>query len=439
MASTRVVIATQDRIGPRMAGPAIRSVELARALAREHDVVVVTPEPGRLENATFELDSSASEPELLRRVRRSDVVLTVGSFLHQHAGIARTDTVVVADLYDPVVLEALVQHSGDAMDRQIRVHRDALRGLQLQLRRADLFLCASERQRHLVFGMLTALGRINPATYGSDPTLRSLVRVVPFGLPSPPAPLQRPGPLRDRLGLSTDDLVVLWGGGLYEWLDPLALIEAVSGIGNDRIKVFFMGTAHPTPEVPTMPIAARASTRARELGVLDRTVFFSTGWVPYEERAQYLLDADIGVSLHQDLIEATFAFRTRVLDYIWAGLPILCSEGDVFADLVRDRGIGEVVPIGDVDAIRRALERLAGLESRRRLEEPLREVATALRWDTVSAPIVEFCRSPARAPDQVASYRGLRRRVDVRDRVHPVINAARTLFRKPTSQPGSGD
>ena len=37
---TRVLVVTYDKIGPRMAGPAIRSYELARALAREHDVLL---------------------------------------------------------------------------------------------------------------------------------------------------------------------------------------------------------------------------------------------------------------------------------------------------------------------------------------------------------------------------------------------------------------
>jgi glycosyltransferase involved in cell wall biosynthesis len=404
-----------------MAGPAIRSVELARALAREHEVTVVTPQPSDLEHTTFETGWYTSERDLLRMVNRCDVVITVGSFLEQHSAIARTDKVIVADLYDPVMFEALVMHAADPMDWQVRVHRGALRGQRLQLERADLFLCASERQRHLVLGMLTAAGRINPSTYGADPTLRDLVRIVPFGLPAPPPPIHRPGPLRKRLGLAADDLVVLWGGGIYEWLDPLSLIEALAGIGTDRIKAFFIGTAHPTPEVPAMPIAAQAHARARELGVLDRTVFFGDGWIPYDERAGYLLDADVGVSLHRDHIETTFAFRTRMLDYIWAGLPILCSDGDAFADLVRKRQIGEVVPIGDVPAIRSALLRLMEAPYRDRLHRPLRDVATELRWDTVVAPVMEFCRSPARAPDQLAPYRKLRRRVEIGERVHGLL------------------
>ena len=410
-----------------MAGPAIRSVELARVLGREHDVTLLTREPSRLPNVSFAIASYRSERELKRIVKSNDVVITFGPFLQRHPYVARTDVAVVADLYDPAVLEALVMRESEPLETQVRYYRGVERALQAQLVRADLFLCASERQRQLVVGMLIAVGRVNPSTYGVDPTLRRLVQVVPFGLPTPPPPLQRPGPLRTRLGFAKDDLVVLWGGGIYEWLDPLSLIEAIASMDTDRVKAFFVGTAHPTPDVPTMPIAAQAEARARELGVLDRTVFFGEGWIPYHERAGYLLDADIGVSLHRDHIEATFAFRTRILDYIWAGLPILCSDGDTFAGLVRERRVGEVVPIGDVAAIRSALLRLMDAPHRDHLRQRLPDVAAELQWDKVSAPLMEFCRSPARAPDQLAPYRRLRRRVEIGERVHGLTRGSYPL------------
>ena len=366
MAPTRVLIASQDRIGPAMAGPAIRSVELARVLAHEHSVTIMTSvEPDALQ-LDVDVVRFSTERQLLRCVREADVLITFGSFLSRHPGVTRTDTAIVADLYDPALLESLVLHKTDPMDWQLRFHRGAMQDLRLQLERADSLICASERQRHYVLGMLTAAGRINPATFRVDPTLRGLVRTVPFGLPAPPTPIRRPGPLRSKLGLASDDVLVLWGGGIYDWLDPISIIEALAGIGDDRLKLFFMGTTHPTPAVPTMQVAQVALDRSRELGLLGRSVFFGDGWIPYADRSQYLLDADIGVSLHHDHVETTFAFRTRILDYLWAGLPIVCSAGDACAELVEQRHLGEVVPIGDPGALRAALLRL--VEPRQRAD-----------------------------------------------------------------------
>ena len=67
----------------------------------------------------------------------------------------------------------------------------------------DTFLCASGRQRDMWLGHLAACGRINPVTYDADPTLRSLLRVVPFGVADEPPPagpprVKRRGPRHRR-------------------------------------------------------------------------------------------------------------------------------------------------------------------------------------------------------------------------------------------------
>ena len=423
MATTRLLVVSQDRIGPQIAGPAIRSVELARSLAREHDVKVITPYQTELCGEGFEIQAYRTARELKVAIADCDVLLVFGPLLWRFPFVARTDKVIIADLYDPAMLEALVMHERDPMARQMQIHDDALAILDAQLTRADLFLCASVRQRRLLLGMLMSRGRINPATYAADPKLNDLVRVVPFGLPPAGPSASRPGPLRTRLGLAADSVIVLWGGGIYEWLDPLLLLEAIAGLPDDRVKVFFMGMSHPTPEVAPMPVAARVVARSEELGLTDRTVFFGADWVPYADRASYLLDADIGISLHRANIETEFAFRTRVLDYIWAGLPIICSEGDSFAEAVKTRGLGEVIPVGDTMALREALLRLVDPATRRSHAARLRAVAEEFRWDRVAQPIMEFCRAPVRAPDQVVAYRRLHRRVRVGGRVHAVIGA----------------
>src|SRR5207253_3858409 len=88
--------------------------------------------------------------------------------------------------YDPLHLEQLEQ-LGDRgpLERQAMLDL-TVRTLNEQLVRGDYFLCASEEQRHLWLGHLGALGRINPLVYAADPTLRSLIDIVPFGMPDAP-------------------------------------------------------------------------------------------------------------------------------------------------------------------------------------------------------------------------------------------------------------
>ena len=398
---TRVLVVTYDKIGPRMAGPAIRSYELARALAREHDVLLACRHEPERDGDGFEVRGYLKDEAVLRKmVEWCDVVIAFGFLLLECPDIVELGKVVIADVYDPFTLEVLVQRRDDPLAIQLREHRGALAAMNEQLQLADYFLVASDRQRDLVFGMLAALNRLNPHTYQDDPAFERLITVVPFGLPSEPPAATAPVLRGVHPGFGPDDLVLLWAGGIYEWFDPLSLIEGIAALDAPDVKVLFMGMDHPNPEVPEMHMGARAVDLAERLGVRDRSVFFNEGWVPYDDRVSFLLEADVGVSTHYRHAETMYAFRTRMLDYIWAGLPILCTEGDTLAELVEGRDLGEVVPAEDPSAIARAVERLLDRSRRDVCAAHLAELAGELTWETVAAPVVEFCRHPRHAADR---------------------------------------
>jgi glycosyltransferase involved in cell wall biosynthesis len=336
-------------------------------------------------------------------VRWADVIVAFGFLLLECPDIIELGKIVVSDIYDPVHLEVLVQRGGDPFDVQLREHTGALAAMNRQLQVSDFFLVASDRQRDLMFGMLAALNRVNPHTYAQDATFDRLISVVPFGLPSEPPTAEKRVLKGVRRGITDDDLVLLWAGGVYEWFDPLSLIRAVAAVNDERVKLFFMGMGHPNPDVPQMAMGPRSMRLAEELGVKDRLVFFNEGWVPYDERAGYLLEADVGVSTHYRHLETAYAFRTRMLDYIWAGLPVLCTEGDTLADLVARRDLGEVVPPDDPAAIEEAIDRLRDPDRRATCSKNLAALADDLRWEKVAQPLVEFCRDPSHAADLAAA------------------------------------
>jgi hypothetical protein len=149
-----------------------------------------------------------------------------------------------------------------------------------------------------------------------------------------------------------------------------------------------------------MRMAVAARELAGSLGVLGSHVVFNDGWVPYDERADWLLDADAGVSTHLDHVETAISFRTRLLDYLWAGLPIVCTAGDSLAALVEQEGLGLTVPAGDIDALAAALDRvLHDAELAASCRAAVARVAQRFHWGQVLAPLVDFCRDPHRAPD----------------------------------------
>ena len=120
----------------------------------------------------------------------------------------------------------------------------------------------------------------------------------------------------------------------------------------------------------------------------------------YERRADWLLDADVGVSTHLDHVETRFSFRTRILDYLWAGLPVLCTEGDTLAEEIARREIGVAVRAADVEAAAAAIVRFAGDGAwRADCGRRAADYAATLTWERVAAPLLAFCAEPRRAPD----------------------------------------
>jgi glycosyltransferase involved in cell wall biosynthesis len=310
----------------------------------------------------------------------------------------------VADVYDPMHLEQL-EHARDAGEAgRWTAVLDTTAVLNEQLCRGDWFVCASDRQRDLWLGQLAAFGRVNPATYDDDPSLRSLIDVVPFGIEDEPPRRTGPGARGVVPGIGADDVLLLWAGGIWNWFDPVTLLRAVDVVRAEepRVRLLFMGGRHPNAEIGEMGRAAEARAVAAQLGLLDRHVFFNDGWVPVAERQNFLLDADIGVSCHFDHVETAFSFRTRLLDYVWAGVPIVTTAGDDLGSLVAERSLGAAVPAADVEALVAALRRLVS-EPRARVaaRQQLAAVADELRWSTVLRPLVEFCRRPRRAPDLI--------------------------------------
>jgi glycosyltransferase involved in cell wall biosynthesis len=389
-----VLIVTGDPIGKKLSGPGIRAWHMAEALSASHDVTLVS---------LTGVDEALSSAFRLTHVEPgddktfsgweswADTIIFQGHAMELFPSLRASSKHLIVDIYDPMHLEQLEQarHLPAAeWDKQVA---DARNTIESQLAVGDYFLCASERQRHFYLGQLTTLGRVNPAGYSDDPHLERLIGVVPFGLPGTD-PTHTRHVLKGVVpGIGEDDQVIIWSGGVYDWFDPLTLIRAVAQLSATRptVKLFFMGTAHPHPGVPEMPIIKASRDLADELGVAGKHVFFNDSWVDYDDRQNYLLEADLGVSTHRSHIETTFSFRTRILDYLWATLLMVVTEGDHFADEVNRHGLGKTVPAGDVDALVSALDTaLFDDKFRARATKALRVVREHYRWDTVLAPLV---------------------------------------------------
>jgi glycosyltransferase involved in cell wall biosynthesis len=401
----RILILSRTPIGRRMSSPGIRYVNLTRVLraALPDATVTLASPPVAPEEALPDLDVVTYRArDLLPLVRRHDVVISMSFPLPLVlASPFLRRTLLVLDFFSQFYVEWM------------ETGRDLYRGLHrrlwtrasqayanLQLRVADYVLCANERQRDGYVGVLGSLGRLTPRVYDEDPTLRRLIDVAPHGVrPEPPPQRRRLRP--DAVpGIEPDDKLVLWLGGVLYWYDPVTLIRAVSRLRQEHpeVKLLFRGSVYPGGSILGLGLRYReAVIEARRQGQIGTGVFFEEQWLPQEEVVEYLAAADAGVATYFTNAETRYAHRTRFLDYIWAGTPIVCTEGDILAEEVAAKGWGIAVPERDEDALVAALTRVLYDEAFiRRCRTNLTKARSELTWEAAFAPLVSYLESPRR-------------------------------------------
>jgi glycosyltransferase involved in cell wall biosynthesis len=304
---------------------------------------------------------------------------------------------LIVDLYAPWILEKLEYARIDAEIGEPG-RKDDVAILNRLLSLGDAFICASERQRDFWLGALAAANRLDTAAAQHDPSLRNLIDVVPFGLPSEPPTRTGPGPREQFATVGEGAKLILWNGGLWNWLDPFTAIEAMALVAEHEpdARLIFMGVRSPSGVVAHMRVVDDAQALAKRLDLLDRVIIFND-WVPYASRQNWLLEADLGLSLHQPSLEARFAYRTRMLDNLWCSLPVVATEGDVLADLIDNKQIGRTAPPGDAHAVADAIVQALNTDNQAMYRENLARIAPEHIWKAVAQPLLRWCVQPVRS------------------------------------------
>ena len=393
----RVLVICADKLGSTLAGPALRAYEIARVLQEHADVTLAgdragTPPPGGVPTVLYSLRSPG---ELRPHVEAADVVFAQPQWPVIAHWLRESGARLVFDLATPEPFEVLEATAGRPLARRVKgaLTLDRINGA---LRDGDHFVCAGQKQRDLWLGAMLSQRLITPSLYDSDPSLVSVIDSVPFGAPAEPPRAQGRGPEERFDAVGPDDEVVLWNGGIWGWLDAPAAIRAVAEVARDRphVRLVFMGAPASGPGQAAGEEARRV---AGELGLLGSVVLFNDTWVPYEQRADWLLRASCALSAHHEHLETRFAYRTRMLDCFWAGLPIVCTRGDELAARVEREDLGATAAPGDVAGlalgIRGVLER-----GRDAYAEGLARAAADHAWPRVTEPLVRYVTGTAAPP-----------------------------------------
>ena len=328
-----------------MAGPGIRAFHIAEELAKHFSVTLISKESGGRAAALRNADVLFGQPS--RGFRRQ-----------------RHEQKMVFDLFDPNVLE-LRELYGNAPNLRQRVHLAAeWSRLAFALATGDLFVCAAPRQRHFY-----ATLQSNDAPWVE----------VPFGVDL----------AETRVCEKPQDNVVVWGGGLWEWLDPATAVDAIVQLNAEglRAKLLFLGRARPNRDL----VDRRRDDRFDAL--LRRGqghVSANDDWVPYRERLAWLRAGKVAIMLHRRTAEAEYSIRTRLFDAIAAAVPVVATRGGFAAGLVEAESLGIVVPPEDAGAVARAVRRLlTDDEFHAKCVKRLELLRPRFAWEVVTRPLVE--------------------------------------------------
>lgn len=381
----RLLLLCPDQIGPLMAGPGVRYHEMARVLSRRHAVTLASPYPNALELPGVKRALLAPE-SFDALLAGADAVLVQGLLLGRYPALQSVKVPLIVDLYDPMLLEGLHLFGDRPAARRMYSH-DRLLALTLaQLHAGDYFLVANRTQRDFYMGMLTAVNRLNPLWAEGGIDGERLVGVVPMGIPAEP-------PHRPERGERGP--LIVWAGGVWDWMDPLTAVRAVALVreAHPGVRLALWGMRRPNPDVPVPAMAARVRALVAELSLEGHVAF--EDWVPYEERGPRLADADIGLSLSRPSLEARYAHRARILDYLWAGVPVVATKGDPLAARVAREGLGAVVPAARPERLARVLAEL--IEQPRRCDAIRGRIAALrpkLAWERAVRPLERFLEHP---------------------------------------------
>lgn len=341
------------------AGVGIRFLEMKRVLQADGHSVTLVAAPFTAE-------------DLLRSSAAADVAVVQGHAANAFFAHARPIPAVV-DLYDPFIIENLHYHANRGAEAFTHDHNTLVNSLLS----GDLFLCASQAQRHFYVGMLLALGRVNPAVFESDPELHSLIRIAPFGVPPP---RERTQPSEPR---------VLFGG-IYDWYDPILAIDAIAVARQSLPSISLTFTKHPNPDLTPQGKTAEAMAYVRRKGY-ESFIRFDP-WFAYEKRSEFFDRFAIALLTFRQSLETELSMRTRVYDYLWSGLPVVSSSAPETDRILRSFECGVVVESKSSCEFADAL--VQAMASRLKMISGARRFVQENQWPEALRTLRDFCRKP---------------------------------------------
>lgn len=364
----------------------------------------------------FQRQGWPSECQRILEHSRAACIVAVNFDYCLYATKLRTGLPMWMDIYgDPItIMQAAAFRAGSG-----RGLSTVIGFLTRALKRGDAFSVCSLSQHHMLVGELAMVGRLNQHTFGYD-----------FAHVVPPAVISR-GKLHSaneqqqqrgltEYGVPAAAFIVLWAGGYNTWTDVDTLFRGLEFAMSQRPEIVFVSLGE-----NSYIAADNVYDRFKRLidGSVYKDRFYLLGWQPWTAMPAFYRTSDVGINIDAHHYETTYGTRTRLVEMIGAGLPVLTSYGSELSDFLASANAALGFRHGDYQQFGIHLVDLAKNPGKTRaLAQNAASLALqALSVHTTSAPIRSWVEAPQPAPD--------RYRQSARQKLYTVEYSARAHLR----------
>jgi glycosyltransferase involved in cell wall biosynthesis len=271
--------------------------------------------------------------------------------------------------------------------------------MQRVLRKGDIFSGCSLPQQHMLVGELAMVGRLKSRTFGYQ-----FSQIV---LPGSPAKIKHHNDTNansflEKQNIPNESFIILWCGGYNTWTDIETLFTGLVWAMERNEHIHFISVGANTYEGPDN-VYRRFIALISDSEYKDR--FHLLGWRPWAEIDMYYHVSHLGINIDALHYETIYGTRTRLVEMLAAGLPIITSIGCELSTLIGNYGAGLVFDSGDPLAMGLQILSLSNDDVlyTAMVEKALRMAQNELSFYNTTAPVRAWVNQPSKAPDNIST------------------------------------
>lgn len=256
------------------------------------------------------------------------------------------------------------------------------------LLKGDQFSALSRRQRHALHGQLGCAGRLNQFTAPAP-----LAHYLPYAVFEDDTELAEPAPSKPE-----SQFTIMWCGSFNTWMDVPTLTRGLTDAltSNPNLRLLVVGgkiDGYNEISYGQFIEGIRAAGVEGSVTLMD--------WQPLREMKKLYAMCDLGISIDRFTYEAELGSRTRLVNFLAAGIPVASTVvTELSEELARD-GMLMPIELGNAQSFTQLLHEAAAGSSVTQKRGPncrtyILEHFNGQEWGT---ELREWLKNPGKAPD----------------------------------------